>query len=60
VQFSKEVTMFDLTNFKYTDTLLLNITNGVLGVASVGLVISVCWSAVHEFILRQRELHQHH
>ncbi len=48
--------MFDLTNIKYTDTLLLNITNGVLGVATVGLVIAVCWSAVHEFILRQREL----
>jgi hypothetical protein len=60
VQSSKEVTMFDLTNIKYTDTLLLNITNGVLGVASIGLVLSVGWSAVHEFILRQRELPHHH
>jgi hypothetical protein len=52
--------MFDLTSFKYTDTLLLNITNGVLGIATLGLFIWIFWSAVHEFILRQRELHHHH
>ena len=60
MQFSKEVTMFELTNFKYTDTLLLNITNGVLGLATVGLLVWIGWSAIHEFVIQQRELRNHH
>ena len=52
--------MFELTNFKYSETMLLNITNGVLGLATVGLIVWICGSAIHEFILQHRSPHNHH
>jgi hypothetical protein len=42
--------MFDLANWRNPETLMLNITNGVLGLVTVGLVLWICGSAIYEHV----------
>jgi hypothetical protein len=43
-----EVDMFDVANWRNPETLFLNLTNGLLGLAAVVLVAWVCGSAIYE------------
>lgn len=40
--------MFDLANWRNPETLFLNITNGLLGIATIVLVVWICGSAIYE------------
>lgn len=42
--------MFDLANWQNPGTLLLNITNGLLGLVTVGLIVWICGAAIYEHI----------
>jgi hypothetical protein len=52
--------MFDLTNWKNPETLMLNVTNAALGIATIVLIAWICGSAIHEFVLQHRESHIKH
>jgi beta-lactamase regulating signal transducer with metallopeptidase domain len=52
--------MFDLANWKNPETLMLNITNSALGIATIVLIVWICGSAIHEFVLHHRESHTKH
>lgn len=52
--------MFSLANWKNTETLWLNITNGALGVATIVLIVWICGAAIHELVLQRRESHLKH
>ncbi len=56
----QEVYMFDLANWKNSETLMLNITNSALGIAAVVLVAWICGEAIREFVLQRRESHRKH
>jgi hypothetical protein len=40
--------MFDLANWRNPETLMLNITNGILGIITVVLIVWICGSAIYE------------
>ncbi|MFN7959009.1 MAG: hypothetical protein U0P46_11905 [Holophagaceae bacterium] len=40
--------MFDLANWRSPETLMLNITNGILGIATIVLIVWICGSAIYE------------
>ena len=42
--------MFDLTTWRNSEALFLNITNGLLGLATLVLVVWICGSAIHEHL----------
>ncbi len=42
--------MFDLANWQNPETLMLNITNGILGLATVVLVVWIGGSAIYEHL----------
>jgi len=42
--------MFDLANWQNPETLMLNITNGILGIATIVLIVWICGSAIHEHV----------
>ena len=52
--------MFDLANWKNPEALMLNITNSLLGLAAIVLVVWICGSAIHEFVLQHRESNVKH
>jgi hypothetical protein len=52
--------MFELANWKNSETLMLNITNSVLGLAAVVLILWICGAAIHEAVLQHRESHLKH
>lgn len=52
--------MFDLANWKNSETLMLNITNSALGIAAFVLVAWICGEAIREFVLQRRESHRKH
>jgi len=52
--------MFDMANWKNSETLLLNLTNSALGIAAIVLIAWVCGEAIHEFVLQHRESHIKH
>lgn len=42
--------MFDLANWQNPGTLLLNITNALLGLVTVGLIVWICSAAIYEHL----------
>lgn len=42
--------MFDLATWRSPETLMLNITNGILGIATIVLIVWICGSAIHEHL----------
>jgi hypothetical protein len=52
--------MFDLANWKNPETLMLNITNGTLGIATIVLIAWILGAAIHEFNLQRKESHIKH
>lgn len=47
--------MFDLANWRNPETLMLNITNGVLGLVTVGLIVWIFGSAIYEHVADRRK-----
>jgi hypothetical protein len=47
--------MFDLANWRNPETLMLNITNSLLGLATVLLIAWICGEAVYEQFIRARK-----
>ncbi len=43
--------MFELSNWRNPETLLLNITNSALGIAAVALILWICGEAIHEYLI---------
>jgi len=43
--------MFNLANWRNPETLMLNITNGLLGIATVVLIAWICGSAIYEHLV---------
>ena len=52
--------MFDLANWKNSETLMLNITNSALGLAAIVLIVWICGAAIREVVLQHRESHIKH
>jgi beta-lactamase regulating signal transducer with metallopeptidase domain len=52
--------MFDLATWKNSETLMLNITNGALGIATIVLIVWICGAAIHEVVLHHKESHLKH
>jgi hypothetical protein len=47
--------MFDLVNWRNPETLMLNLTNSALGIATVALVLWISVEAIHEYWVQHRE-----
>ena len=43
--------MFDLANWQNSEKLMLNITNGLLGLATVVLIVWICSAAIYEHVV---------
>jgi beta-lactamase regulating signal transducer with metallopeptidase domain len=52
--------MFNLANWENPETLMLNITNSALGIATIVLVVWICGAAIEEFVLQHKESHIKH
>jgi hypothetical protein len=52
--------MFDLANWKNSETLMLNITNSALGLATIVLVVWVCGAAIEEYVIQYKASHIKH
>ncbi len=52
--------MFDLTNWKNSETLWLNITNGSLGLLTIGLLGWIIGGSIREFVHHYRDAHIKH
>jgi uncharacterized membrane protein len=56
----KEVEMFDLTNWQNPETLMLNITNGILGIVTVVLIVWICSAAIYEHAVINKKSNTSH
>ncbi len=52
--------MFELANWKNPETLMLNITNSALGIATIGLLLWIIGGTVREAVIQYRALHIKH
>jgi uncharacterized membrane protein len=58
--FPKEVEMFDLANWRNPETLMLNITNGILGLVTVVLIVWITAEAIYEHIVMNKKMSTKH
>ena len=52
--------MFDLANWRNPETLMLNLTNSALGIATLVLVLWISVEAIHEYVVQRRESKHSH
>jgi len=43
--------MFDLANWRNPETLMLNLTNGILGIVTVVLIVWISAEAIYEHVV---------
>lgn len=51
--------MFDLANWQNPETLLLNITNGILGIATIVLIVWIGSAAIYEHSVINKKTNPH-
>jgi hypothetical protein len=47
--------MFDLANWHNSETLMLNITNSVLGIVTILLIAWICGEAIYEHVVLHKK-----
>ena len=46
--------MFELANWKNSETLMLNVTNSALGLVTIGLLAWIIGGTIREFVIQYR------